>query len=114
MDAVPIVPPLFWAPKNTTLHELQTHDTSRATDTMMPARWTHAWKPIDWWDDRSIARSAIHGWFCLDVDADFRPRWQLPVSSRALPATGRYGAVVDGGRPWQRVHSGTSRPNDGA
>src|SRR6202171_3139591 len=33
MDAVPIVPPLFRATKNTTLHELQTHDRSRATDT---------------------------------------------------------------------------------
>src|SRR5882672_3621652 len=33
MDAVPIVPPLFRATKNTTLHELQTGDTSRATDT---------------------------------------------------------------------------------
>jgi predicted RND superfamily exporter protein len=32
MDAVPIVPPLFRATKNTTLHELQTHDRSRATD----------------------------------------------------------------------------------
>jgi hypothetical protein len=32
MDAVPIVPPLFWGTKNTTLHELQTHDRSRATD----------------------------------------------------------------------------------
>src|SRR6516164_9280104 len=32
MDAVPIVPPLFRAPKNTTLHELQTGDRSRATD----------------------------------------------------------------------------------
>src|SRR2546427_582399 len=33
MDAVPIVPPLFRGTKNTTLHELQTHDRSRATDT---------------------------------------------------------------------------------
>src|SRR3984957_19113892 len=33
MDAVPIVPPLFWGTKNTTLHELQTGDRSRATDT---------------------------------------------------------------------------------
>src|ERR1700739_4715830 len=33
MDAVPIVPPLFRGTKNTTLHELQTGDTSRATDT---------------------------------------------------------------------------------
>src|SRR3954464_4255436 len=32
MDAVPIVPPLFRAIKNTTLHELQTGDRSRATD----------------------------------------------------------------------------------
>jgi hypothetical protein len=32
MDAVPIVPPLFWGTKNTTLHELQTGDRSRATD----------------------------------------------------------------------------------
>jgi hypothetical protein len=32
MDAVPIVPPLFRATKNTTLHELQTGDRSRATD----------------------------------------------------------------------------------
>src|ERR1700730_1801767 len=32
MDAVPIVPPLFWCTKNTTLHELQTGDRSRATD----------------------------------------------------------------------------------
>src|SRR5258708_40040822 len=32
MDAVPIVPPLFPGTKNTTLHELQTHDRSRATD----------------------------------------------------------------------------------
>src|SRR6266704_2620954 len=32
MDAVPIVPPLFRGTKNTTLHELQTHDRSRATD----------------------------------------------------------------------------------
>src|SRR5216683_7097861 len=37
MDAVPIVPPLFRGTKNTTLHELQTHDRSRATDTMVPA-----------------------------------------------------------------------------
>jgi hypothetical protein len=29
---VPIVPPLFWGTKNTTLHELQTGDRSRATD----------------------------------------------------------------------------------
>jgi hypothetical protein len=33
MDAVSIVPPLFWDTKNTTLHELQTGDRSRATDT---------------------------------------------------------------------------------
>src|SRR5256885_13038987 len=33
MDAVPIVPPLFRGTKNTTLHELQTGDRSRATDT---------------------------------------------------------------------------------
>src|SRR3977135_1552210 len=33
MDAVPIVPPLFQGTKNTTLHELQTGDRSRATDT---------------------------------------------------------------------------------
>jgi hypothetical protein len=33
MDAVPIVPPLFRGTKNTTLHELQTDDRSRATDT---------------------------------------------------------------------------------
>src|SRR6266480_3266881 len=32
MDAVPIVPPLFQGTKNTTLHELQTADRSRATD----------------------------------------------------------------------------------
>src|SRR5260370_16590364 len=32
MDAVPIVPPLFRGTKNTTLHELQTGDRSRATD----------------------------------------------------------------------------------
>src|SRR5947208_1678397 len=32
MDAVPIVPPLFQGTKNTTLHELQTGDRSRATD----------------------------------------------------------------------------------
>src|ERR1700756_6061029 len=32
MDAVPIVPPLFQGTKNTTLHELQTGDTSCATD----------------------------------------------------------------------------------
>jgi hypothetical protein len=32
MDAVPIVPPLFRGTKNTTLHELQTGDKSRATD----------------------------------------------------------------------------------
>src|ERR1700740_1189417 len=32
MDAVPIVPPLFRGTKNTTLHELQTGDTSRAPD----------------------------------------------------------------------------------
>ena len=35
MDAVPIVPPLFWGTKNTTLHELQTGDRSRATDTLI-------------------------------------------------------------------------------
>jgi hypothetical protein len=34
MDAVPIVPPLFRGTKNTTLHELQTGDRSRATDTL--------------------------------------------------------------------------------
>jgi hypothetical protein len=34
MDAVPIVPPLFWGTKNTTLHELQTGDRSRATDSL--------------------------------------------------------------------------------
>src|SRR5882757_8257780 len=32
MDAVPIVPPLFRGTENTTLHELQTGDRSRATD----------------------------------------------------------------------------------
>src|ERR1700722_16546125 len=32
MDAVPLRPPLFWGTKNTTLHELQTGDRSRATD----------------------------------------------------------------------------------
>jgi two-component system sensor histidine kinase UhpB len=32
MDAVPIVPPLFQGTKNTTLHELQTGDRSRAAD----------------------------------------------------------------------------------
>src|SRR6516162_7720290 len=37
MDAVPIVPPLFRAPKNTTLHELQTGDRSRATDRFIRA-----------------------------------------------------------------------------
>src|SRR5512132_4391025 len=37
MDAVPIVPPLFRSTKNTTLHELQTHDRSRATDTEVHA-----------------------------------------------------------------------------
>src|ERR1700726_4978694 len=37
MDAVPIVPPLFWGTKNTTLHELQTGDRSRATDTTKSA-----------------------------------------------------------------------------
>jgi len=37
MDAVPIVPPLFRGTKNTTLHELQTGDKSRATDTRKSA-----------------------------------------------------------------------------
>jgi hypothetical protein len=37
MDAVPIVPPLFRGTKNTTLHELQTRDRSRATDTQLIA-----------------------------------------------------------------------------
>jgi hypothetical protein len=40
MDAVPIVPPLFWGTKNTTLHELQTGDRSRATDTISKLSWT--------------------------------------------------------------------------
>src|SRR6266699_5482076 len=41
MDAVPIVPPLFQGTKNTTLHELQTADRSRATDMrgMPELRW---------------------------------------------------------------------------
>src|SRR5713101_2525938 len=34
MDAVPIVPPLVQGTKNTTLHELQTGDRSRATDSV--------------------------------------------------------------------------------
>jgi hypothetical protein len=37
MDAVPIVPPLFRGTKNTTLHELQTADRSRATDSRLDA-----------------------------------------------------------------------------
>src|ERR1700757_1362806 len=40
MDAVPIVPPLFRGTKNTTLHELQTGDTSRATDMMFRRKKT--------------------------------------------------------------------------
>jgi hypothetical protein len=40
MDAVPIVPPLFQGTKNTTLHELQTGDRSRATDIRQRARLT--------------------------------------------------------------------------
>jgi hypothetical protein len=38
MDAVPIVPPLFQGTKNTTLHELQTGDRSRAADTVVLTR----------------------------------------------------------------------------
>ena len=33
------MPPLFRATRNTTLHELQTGDTSRATDTNAPHPW---------------------------------------------------------------------------
>src|ERR1700722_2949930 len=40
MDAVPIVPPLIWGTKNTTLHELQTGDRSRATDNIDGGRLT--------------------------------------------------------------------------
>src|SRR5712671_1568725 len=39
MDAVPIVPPLFQGTKNTTLHELQTGDRSRATDNSVKRVW---------------------------------------------------------------------------
>src|SRR5712691_3441320 len=42
MDAVPIVPPLFRDTKNTTLHELQTGDSSRATDSQSAACWIMA------------------------------------------------------------------------
>jgi PAS domain-containing protein len=47
MDAVPIVPPLFRGTKNTTLHELQTHDRSRATDNDETGRWLATTEHVD-------------------------------------------------------------------
>src|SRR6266852_9813140 len=53
MDAVPIVPPLFRDTKNTTLHELQTGDSSRATDTNLMERCQFD-RSVRRWDRRLL------------------------------------------------------------
>jgi hypothetical protein len=56
MDAMPIVPPLFRATKNTTLHELQTGDRSRATDSVRFMDGTIHLAEIHWYEAAGIGR----------------------------------------------------------
>jgi hypothetical protein len=67
MDAVPIVPPLFRATENTTLHELQTGDRSRATDTPEARRLVERFTPKHGsWLDLAESELGVLSSQCLD------------------------------------------------
>src|SRR5450631_78997 len=87
MDAVPIVPPLFRGTKNTTLHELQTHDRSRATDTEDPPPLVFSSK------DAKL--------FLATLDEMLTALWRTPPAGLPVQARGRW----DQGRLIEPTHS---------
>ena len=67
--------------------------------------WTQTSKPVDCSDE---ACKCFCRWSFLGAHARDGHRGGLPVASGILPATVRYGPVVNGHRPRRRMYSGSS------